>query len=252
MARMSEPSPYVEFDRAQWRMLRRSRPLVLTEEELIGLRGNALRRVRGEEIAVIFQEPMTALNPVYTVGQQIVETIRLHRDLPPWMVPAHIDILSALPRGDRGKVDRMALPRPHRIPFQSPCGADESAVAELWAQVLRVDTVGRADSFYALGGDSLTVAQMLVELRESHGVALQPSDLAAAPTLAEFAQRLGQRRPADHAGQPDPGAIGGGLAAHHADDMGGGGFDRSVHGTFSISGSTQDDACGAATESRAA
>ncbi|MBX7556503.1 ABC transporter ATP-binding protein [Streptomyces sp. tea 10] len=56
---------------------------VLAGEELIGLRGNALRRVRGEEIAVIFQEPMTALNPVYTVGQQIVETIRLHRDLSP-------------------------------------------------------------------------------------------------------------------------------------------------------------------------
>ena len=56
---------------------------VLAGEELIGLRGNALRRVRGEEIAVIFQEPMTALNPVYTVGQQIVETIRLHRDISP-------------------------------------------------------------------------------------------------------------------------------------------------------------------------
>ncbi|MDO4918841.1 ABC transporter ATP-binding protein [Kocuria sp.] len=56
---------------------------MLGGEELIGLRGSALRRVRGEEIAVIFQEPMTALNPVYTVGQQIVETIRLHRDISP-------------------------------------------------------------------------------------------------------------------------------------------------------------------------
>ncbi|WP_229567405.1 ABC transporter ATP-binding protein [Kocuria rhizophila] len=56
---------------------------MLGGEELIGLRGGALRRVRGEEIAVIFQEPMTALNPVYTVGQQIVETIRLHRDTSP-------------------------------------------------------------------------------------------------------------------------------------------------------------------------
>lgn len=55
----------------------------LAGQELIGLQGAALRRVRGEEIAVIFQEPMTALNPVYTVGQQIVETIRLHRDMSP-------------------------------------------------------------------------------------------------------------------------------------------------------------------------
>ncbi len=46
--------------------------------ELIGLSGTQLREVRGNEIAVIFQEPMTALNPVYTVGFQIVETLRTH------------------------------------------------------------------------------------------------------------------------------------------------------------------------------
>ncbi|MDN3461603.1 ABC transporter ATP-binding protein [Kocuria sp. APC 4018] len=61
----------------------------LGDTELIGLRGSGLRRVRGEEIAVIFQEPMTALNPVYTVGQQIVETIRLHRDLSPAEATEH-------------------------------------------------------------------------------------------------------------------------------------------------------------------
>ncbi|REY36332.1 type I pantothenate kinase, partial [Mycobacterium tuberculosis] len=39
MSRLSEPSPYVEFDRRQWRALRMSTPLALTEEELVGLRG---------------------------------------------------------------------------------------------------------------------------------------------------------------------------------------------------------------------
>ncbi|GAA3740415.1 ABC transporter ATP-binding protein [Leifsonia bigeumensis] len=46
--------------------------------ELRGMRDSAMRRVRGEKIAVIFQEPMTALNPVYTIGFQIVETLRQH------------------------------------------------------------------------------------------------------------------------------------------------------------------------------
>lgn len=46
--------------------------------ELVGLTGPRLRSIRGKEIAVIFQEPMTALNPLYTVGFQIVETIRTH------------------------------------------------------------------------------------------------------------------------------------------------------------------------------
>jgi acyl-CoA synthetase (AMP-forming)/AMP-acid ligase II/thioesterase domain-containing protein/acyl carrier protein len=115
---------------------------------------------------------------------------RLHRDLPPWMVPANIEILAALPRGDRGKVDRMSLPKPSRVPFESPCSADESMVAKLWAEVLCIDRVGRADSFYALGGDSLSVAQMLVMLREDVGIALKPTDLAAAPTVAAFAETL--------------------------------------------------------------
>ncbi|MEV4688802.1 ABC transporter ATP-binding protein [Microbacterium sp. LWH3-1.2] len=55
----------------------------LAGRELIGLKKDALQRVRGSEIAVIFQEPMTALNPVYTVGSQIVETLRIHFGITP-------------------------------------------------------------------------------------------------------------------------------------------------------------------------
>lgn len=51
--------------------------------EILGLRKEELRRVRGRDIAVIFQEPMTALNPVFTVGFQIIETLRIHRGMTP-------------------------------------------------------------------------------------------------------------------------------------------------------------------------
>ncbi len=55
----------------------------LLGREISDLNKGELRTVRGEQIAVIFQEPMTALNPVYTVGFQIVETLRTHFDLTP-------------------------------------------------------------------------------------------------------------------------------------------------------------------------
>ncbi|WP_375383854.1 ABC transporter ATP-binding protein [uncultured Microbacterium sp.] len=55
----------------------------LAGREIMGLKADELRRVRGSEIAVIFQEPMTALNPVYTVGFQIVETLRVHFGMTP-------------------------------------------------------------------------------------------------------------------------------------------------------------------------
>ncbi|MGW8264891.1 MAG: ABC transporter ATP-binding protein [Longimicrobiales bacterium] len=53
----------------------------LRGEELVGLEGEALRRIRGKEIAMVFQEPMTSLNPVFTVGSQIREALVLHRGM---------------------------------------------------------------------------------------------------------------------------------------------------------------------------
>ena len=55
----------------------------LAGKELLGGSEANIRAVRGKDVAVIFQEPMTALNPVYTVGAQIVETIRLHNEVSP-------------------------------------------------------------------------------------------------------------------------------------------------------------------------
>ncbi|MGN8246840.1 ABC transporter ATP-binding protein [Cellulomonas soli] len=55
----------------------------LNDLELRGLPAAKMREVRGNEIAMIFQEPMTALNPVYTIGYQIIETLRLHSMMSP-------------------------------------------------------------------------------------------------------------------------------------------------------------------------
>ena len=52
-------------------------------QEMIGAKKSQLRKFRGREVAYIFQEPMTALNPVYTIGFQIVETLRTHFDMNP-------------------------------------------------------------------------------------------------------------------------------------------------------------------------
>ena len=52
-------------------------------QEMLGAKGSTLRKFRGKEVAYIFQEPMTALNPVYTIGFQIVETLRTHFDMGP-------------------------------------------------------------------------------------------------------------------------------------------------------------------------
>jgi peptide/nickel transport system permease protein len=49
--------------------------------DLLTLSLPEIRKVRGDEIAMVFQDPMTSLNPVFTIGTQLVDTIRLHRDV---------------------------------------------------------------------------------------------------------------------------------------------------------------------------
>ncbi|KOQ98748.1 glutathione ABC transporter ATP-binding protein GsiA [Pluralibacter gergoviae] len=62
---------------AEMRLCRRSREVI----ELADRSAAQMRRVRGADMAMIFQEPMTSLNPVFTVGEQIAESIRLHQGL---------------------------------------------------------------------------------------------------------------------------------------------------------------------------
>ncbi|MGG4494733.1 ABC transporter ATP-binding protein [Brevibacillus reuszeri] len=50
-------------------------------ENLVGYSKDQMRKVRGKEIAMIFQEPMTSLNPVYTIGSQIMELVLNHTDM---------------------------------------------------------------------------------------------------------------------------------------------------------------------------
>src|SRR5277367_6718613 len=51
----------------------------LLGRELTSLKENELRTVRGNDVAMVFQDPMTSLNPTWTIGRQIVEAVRLHR-----------------------------------------------------------------------------------------------------------------------------------------------------------------------------
>ena len=57
--------------------------VVINGQEMVGAKPSLLRNSRGKEVAYIFQEPMTALNPVYSIGFQIVETLRTHFEMGP-------------------------------------------------------------------------------------------------------------------------------------------------------------------------
>jgi peptide/nickel transport system ATP-binding protein len=77
--------------------------IILDGRELLALGENAMRDVRGGEIGMIFQEPMTSLNPVLTVGFQVAEALRRHRDMDAAQADAEVRRLFDLVRIPDGK-----------------------------------------------------------------------------------------------------------------------------------------------------
>ncbi|MBT3153764.1 amino acid adenylation domain-containing protein [Streptomyces sp. CHD11] len=135
---------------------------------------------------------------------------RVAERLPAYMVPSSFVPLTELPLTPNGKVDRAALPAPEDaheperpvtvpVPDADP-GPDASAagLAGLFGRVLGLDAVGVEDDFFGLGGDSITVIQLVARAREA-GVRLTPKQVFTGGRL------LRPRRGFDH-GDPAGGA----------------------------------------------
>jgi amino acid adenylation domain-containing protein len=132
----------------------------------------------------------------YVVGDAEDEALRglLRQSLPEYMVPSAFVSLDALPLTPNGKLDRKALPAPEFMSaeerYEAPADETEQALAEIWAEVLRVDRVGRRDSFFELGGHSLSAVQMVSRVRQVLEVKVAIDELFTRPVLKDFAQHV--------------------------------------------------------------
>jgi amino acid adenylation domain-containing protein len=128
----------------------------------------------------------------------------LRSRLPEYMVPSTIVCIDAIPLTANGKLNREALPAPERIDtdaetFVAPRTAIEQRVAAIWADVLERASIGIHDSFFALGGHSLLMTQVISRIRSHFGVDLPVADFFQEPTVAELALRVLERQ-AQHEG----------------------------------------------------
>jgi amino acid adenylation domain-containing protein len=122
---------------------------------------------------------------------------RLSRSLPEYMLPAAYVQLERLPLTANGKVDRGALPAPDGAVFaqreyEEPRGELESALGQIWSQLLGVERVGRQDHFFELGGHSLLAVQLMGRVQHSLGLEVSLRELFEQPVLQQFAQRVSQ------------------------------------------------------------
>jgi aspartate racemase len=120
----------------------------------------------------------------------------LQQRLPEYMVPAAFVFIDALPLTVNGKVDRKALPKPDSIRRQNasayvaPRSATEVRLAEIWADVLKLERVGIEDSFFELGGHSLIAVRLVAEMERQLGCSASVALLFKFPTIAQLAAEL--------------------------------------------------------------
>ncbi|MFC6338635.1 non-ribosomal peptide synthetase, partial [Pseudomonas karstica] len=166
-----------------------------------------------KEAAVIVREDapgdkrLVAYVVAHTGVVLTVESLRVQLlpVLPEYMLPSAFVTLAALPLTPNRKLDRQALPAPDGEAYASraheaPQGATQIALAQIWQDLLKVESVGRHDHFFDLGGHSLLVMRLISQVRQHLGVELNLADVFAHPELAALAQVLVQ---AARSTQPD-------------------------------------------------
>jgi amino acid adenylation domain-containing protein len=122
---------------------------------------------------------------------------RLRAHLPEYMTPSAVVWHEALPLTRNGKVDRVALaatvpdePVTAPAPGADATGADERELAAIWAKVLRLPEVRPDANFYDLGGDSLSAARILTEVRKRYAVTIPLDQLYSVATVRSMAARV--------------------------------------------------------------
>ncbi|OSC22557.1 hypothetical protein B8W69_26130 [Mycobacterium vulneris] len=120
---------------------------------------------------------------------------RLAERLPVYMVPAAVVVIDTLPLTVNGKLDTRALPAPEYTEadhYRAPSTPTEEILAGIYAQVLGLERVGVDDSFFDLGGDSLSAMRVIAAINKSLDTGLAVRTLFDAPTVARLAPRIGE------------------------------------------------------------
>lgn len=120
------------------------------------------------------------------------------RRLAEFKVPRQILIVDEIPKGATGKVQRIGLADKfahvlaarRQANFIAPTTAIEKEVGEIWRQQLEAERVGLHDNFNALGGDSLSMAAMIIQVEERFKTTVPIEDFLKSPTLQTLVQLI--------------------------------------------------------------
>lgn len=121
----------------------------------------------------------------------------LQEKLPEYMIPSAFVAIAHIPLTPNGKVDRRALPIPDQRPelekaFVAPSNAIEIELAQIWSEVLGIQSIGTSDNFFDLGGNSLLAVRLFTQIEKKFGQKLPLATLFQSPTIEQLANLLSQ------------------------------------------------------------
>ena len=140
-------------------------------------------------------------NPLsYQVGKQLIPELReyLKSQLPEYMMPSGLMVLSQLPLTPNGKVDRKALPVPdigsnyQNQEYIAPRDRQELLLLKIWEDLLGIHQISIRDNFFDLGGHSLLAVRLMNYVENEFGKSLPLSTLFQSPTVEQLAVVLRQ------------------------------------------------------------
>lgn len=118
----------------------------------------------------------------------------LQTQVPAYMIPSAFVLLEAIPLTPNGKVNHRALPLPQQVKqvraFVPPSTPVEKKLAKILGEVLGVDKINLYDSFFTLGGHSLSAIQLISRIRNTFEIELPLRVLFETPTIAELASAI--------------------------------------------------------------
>ncbi|WP_190285780.1 non-ribosomal peptide synthetase [Montanilutibacter psychrotolerans] len=119
----------------------------------------------------------------------------LAQALPDYMVPAAWVVLHTLPVTPNGKIDRKALPLPMTAgliqnAYEAPEGETETALAQIWSELLGIERIGRQEHFFELGGHSLLATRLISRVRSEWDIEISLVTVFSNPRLSEFSEAI--------------------------------------------------------------
>ncbi len=142
--------------------------------------------------------------------QQLEDVLRsrLQDTLPEYMVPSAFVVLEAFPLTANGKINYKALPEPgcalRAGKYLPPRTETEIVLSDVWRELLKIESAGKADNFFRLGGHSILVIKMLSRLREK-GYSIELKEVYGAADLAAMAAKIDRLRTAKSPVESKPG-----------------------------------------------